>query len=129
MGRDARIEARLERWAQWVTVGDGSGYPTTNTLHKNWSPPGGGVRSDMKVARPGDARETHEAIRQLSVRLANTLVVHYCMRLPLAEQAARLDCAVSTVESRVVEAHGQLLALLASDRHVHPVDCNKVILS
>lgn len=126
MARDPRIEARLQRWAQWVTVGDGSGYAAVNTLHPNWSPPTPGMRPSLKVAKGSDAAQTHRAIGQLSVRLANTVVVHYCRKLSLADQAARLDCAESTVGQRVEEAHRRLLAILESDQQVHSVDCNKV---
>lgn len=129
MARDERVEARLQRWAQAVTVGDGSGYAAVNPLHPNWSPPTAGVRPGMKVAavRSSDVAETHRAIGRLSVRLANTVVVHYCYRLTLAEQAERLECSLSTVGQRVEEAHRQLLGLLsASD--LHSVDCNKVEL-
>lgn len=114
MARDAAIDARLQRWAEAVTVGDGSGYAVVNPLHPNWSPPTAGVRPGMKVARASDVGETHRAIRRLSLRLANTVVVHYCLRLPMADQAERLECDVSTVGRRVEEAHRQLLALLAS---------------
>lgn len=127
MARDQRIEARLQRWAQWVTVGDGSGYAAVNTLHPNWSPPTPGMRPSLKVAKGSDAPQTHRAIRRLSLRLANTLVVHYCLRLPLADQAARLECAESTVGQRVEEAHRRLLSIL-DEGDLHPVDCNKVEL-
>lgn len=132
MARDQRIEARLQRWAEAVTVGDGSGYAVVNPLHANWSPPTAGQRPGMKTARASDVRETHRAIGQLSVRLANTLVVHYCMRLPLSEQALRLECAQSTVLQRIDEAHGRLLAVLEPQAQ-EPVgklgNCNKEELS
>ena len=41
--RDERIEARLQRWARWVTVGDGSGFPTMSVLHREWTPPSPGT--------------------------------------------------------------------------------------
>lgn len=106
--RNPAIEQRLQRWAQWVTVGDGSGYPTMSVLHEDWSPPGGGITPTLKVGAGGDERETHRAIGLLSVRLANTLVVVYCFTLTLREQAERLDCDESTVTKRVDVAHRQL---------------------
>jgi DNA-directed RNA polymerase specialized sigma24 family protein len=112
MARDPRIEARLQRWADWVSVGDGSGYPVMSVLHSEWQPPSPGVTPTMKVSSSSDVRATHRAVGRLSQRLANTLVVHYCMKLPLAEQAMRLDCAESTVMQRVDLAHRQLLGLL-----------------
>ena len=44
------------------------------------------------------------------MRLANTLVVHYCLKVPLAEQALRLECTEQTVVARVDLAHRRLLA-------------------
>lgn len=113
MSRLGVIEARLLRWAEAVTVGDGSGYPSMSVLHENWSPPGGGVTPTMKAAPArSDAAQTHRAIGHLSVRLQNTLVVHYCLRLPMAEQAARLQCGERTVRARIELAHRKLAALL-----------------
>lgn len=108
MGRDERIEALLVDWAQWLTVGDGSGYATMSVLHVDWSPPSPGITPTMKTSSSGHAARTHRAIGQLSQRLANTLVVHYCLRLPLAEQAERLGCGGSTVLARVAFAHREL---------------------
>ncbi|MBX3634019.1 MAG: hypothetical protein KF683_01250 [Rubrivivax sp.] len=114
MARDERIEARLQRWAQYVVVGDGSGYPAMSIVHPDWTPPSPGVTPAMKVHPRTDVHETHRAIGTLSVRLRNTVVVHYCLRLPVAEQAARLECAEQTVFARVDEAHRQLRAALGS---------------
>lgn len=113
MARDAVIEARLQRWAQYVSVGDGSGFPVMSVLHPQWQPPTPGTTPTLKVARVSDVRETHRAIGTLSQRLANTLVVHYCLRLSVAEQAQRLDCAVRTVHERIDTAHRLLRGILA----------------
>lgn len=118
MAVDAEIEARLQRWAQYVTVGDGSGYAAINTLHEDWSPPTPGMTPTMKALTTSDVRQTHRLIAQLSMRLRNTLVVHYCLRLPVDQQAERLGCGRSTVHERVSEAHRQMQALL------RPVFCN-----
>lgn len=112
MARDDGIEARLQRWAQAVTVGDGSGYPTMCVLHKDWSPPSPGVTPTLKVAAASDVRETHRAIGKLSQRLANTLVVHYCIKGAVEEQAKRLECAPRTVHERVETAHRLLRQIL-----------------
>ena len=105
MARDPHIETRLIIWAQWLTTGDGSGYPTMSVLHPEWSPPSPGVLPTLMVAAPSTARQTHRAVRALSMRLANTLFVHYCMKLPISEQAVRLECAERTVHGRIEEAH------------------------
>lgn len=103
--RDDAIEARLQRWAQWVTAGDGSGYPAVNVLDRSWMPPSPGTTPTLKVAASSDVRQTHRALERLSVRLRNTVVVHYCHKVPLAEQARRLECAESTVVARVALVH------------------------
>jgi len=105
MARDDQIEARLLRWAAYCTVGDGSGYAVMSVIHPEWSPPTPGMTPTMKTSAISDVRETHRAIERLSLRLANTLAVHYCMRLPLDDQAARLHCTPSTVIARVELAH------------------------
>jgi DNA-directed RNA polymerase specialized sigma24 family protein len=119
MARRADIEARLQRWAQVVTVGDGSGFPAVNVLDRSWSPPSPGTTPTLKVAKQGDAAETHSAIRQLSMRLRNTVVAHYCLKLGAAEHAERVGCAPSTVHARIDEAHRQLAAALHA-----PIFCN-----
>ena len=113
MARSEFMERRLRDWAHWLSTGDdGTGYPALNCLHPDWSIPGPGTTPTLKVAAPSSVKETHRAIAQLSQRLANTLVVHYCQRLPLAEQARRLECAESTVIARVDSAHAQLGRML-----------------
>lgn len=114
MARDEAIEARLQRWAQGVTVGDGSGFPVMSVLHPSWTPPSPGVLPSLKVAPASDVRQTHQAIARLSARLQDTLVMHYCIKAPMAEQAARLGCAIDTVYGRVERAHVELRMLLAS---------------
>ena len=114
MARDADIEARLLRWAQAVTVGDGSGFPSMSMLHPEWQPPSPGMRPSMKTAPASDVGSTHRAVARLSMRLRNTIVVHYCLRLSMELQAARLDCAVDTVHGRIEQAHRELMLLLGA---------------
>ena len=112
MARIQQIDDRLRRWAQGVTVGDGSGYPAMSVLHPSWQPPSPGVAPSMKVSAGSDVKATHAAIMKLSERLQATLIVHYVLRWPMAEQAAVLECAERTVHERVERAHVELLALL-----------------
>lgn len=112
MARDAQIETRLQRWAQWLTVGDGDGYPVMSTVHPDWTPPSPGMTPTLKASPHSDVRETNRAIEALSMRLRNTLVVHYVQRPTLPEQALRLSCSEATVYARVEEAHQQLLQVL-----------------
>lgn len=118
MGKDDRIEALLIEWAQWLTVGDGSGYATMSVLHVDWSPPAPGATPSLKVYRPQRAAQLHAQILQLSQRLQDTLAVHYVMRLPVAEQARRLECAESTVHSRV-----QFAKRMLTQENVRSFDC------
>jgi DNA-directed RNA polymerase specialized sigma24 family protein len=113
MARDAGIERRLQEWAQWLKVGDGSGYATKSTLHPEWSPPTPGMTPTLKVSAPSTARQTHRAISLLSVRLANTLVLHYVTNLSVVDQAERLQCTPQTIEQRIWTAHRKLLGLLS----------------
>ena len=113
MARNPDIEARLQRWAVAVTVGDGSGYPVMSVLHHEWQPPSLGITPTMKTSGHSDARETHAALRQLSQRLQNTVAVHYCMKLPVENQAQRLGCAVATVHGRIEVVHKLLRDILA----------------
>jgi DNA-directed RNA polymerase specialized sigma24 family protein len=112
VARDEHMHALLLAWAQYVTVGDGSGYPVLSVLHQDWSPPTPGMTPTMKVSAPSSARETHRAIARLSQRLSNTLVVHYVLKPALAEQALRLECAEATVYLRVEAAQQQLRSIL-----------------
>src|SRR5688500_13054004 len=115
MSRDAHIEQRLIAWASWLTTGDGSGYPTMSVLHPEWSPPSPGITPTLKVAAPSTARETHRAIGQLSMRLRNTLLVHYALNLSIESQADRLQCNRSTVHARIEQAHRRLRSLLFAE--------------
>lgn len=112
MARDPNIEERLQRWAEAVLVGDGSGYPALSTVHPDWSPPTPGQRPTMKVHGGTDVQAMHRAVGELPLRLRNTVVVHYVLKLPLAEQAARLECAERTVLERVERAHRALRPIL-----------------
>lgn len=112
MGKDDRIERLLVEWAQWLNVGDGSGFATMSVLHVDWTPPGSGITPTMKVSKASQAQAVHRAVKGLSQRLQDTLVVHYVQRLPLAEQAKRLECGEGTVVQRVVIAHRRLRAAL-----------------
>jgi DNA-directed RNA polymerase specialized sigma24 family protein len=114
MARDPLIEARLQRWAEWVQVGDGSGYPCRSVLHEDWLPPSQGITPVPKLLRAGnDGPQTHRALGKLSsATLRNTVVVHYVHRWPLQQQAEYLGCAVDTVHDRVERVHRELRGLL-----------------
>lgn len=101
-----RMEGRLLEWAHWLTLGgNGDGFAAVNVLHQSWSPPTPGTLPTLKVGRSEQQqRRTHQAVLRLSKRLQATLLVHYCKRLPVADQADQLQCAESTVHSRVREA-------------------------
>lgn len=112
------VEAALVRWAAAVVEGggDGSGYPVMSVLHPEWSPPSPGQTPTLKTVRSsGDVRRVHAAIGLLTLRQRNTVVVHYCRRLSLAEQGALLGCEADTVTKRVGEIHRTLASALASD--------------
>ena len=108
MARDDAMHQRLQEWSAWVTVGDGSGFPTMSVLHKNWSPPTPGASPSMKVSAPSSARQTHRIVASWSVRHRNTVVLYYCTQLPVEQQAQRLECAPGTVYERITVAHRML---------------------
>jgi len=112
MARDQGVESLLLAWAQWLMVGDGSGYPSMSTLHPDWSPPSPGTTPTLKVGAPRSARETHRMVGLLSDRLQATLMLHYCTNLSVAEQAQRLDCQPDTVGKRIQVAHKLLAGVL-----------------
>jgi DNA-directed RNA polymerase specialized sigma24 family protein len=115
MARDALMEARLQRWAEYVTVGDGSGYAATNVLHEDWSPPSPGQRPTLKVCTPTDARETARAVNRLHEKMQHVAVVHYIKRGPVWWQAEQLQCQPDTVHQRVERLHAALLAELCNN--------------
>lgn len=116
MAKIQAIDDMLRRWAAAVAgEGDGSGYPTKSVLHEDWSPPTPGQTPTMKTVRHGrDVWATHAALRQLSVRARNTVVMHYCSRLTIEQQAAVLECKPDTVKDRIETIHRQLARELLS---------------
>lgn len=102
---DTLMDERLRRWASWVAGGESAGFPRTNVLHASWTPPSPGMTPTLQTGRKaGDAAATHAAVATLSLRLRNTVVLHYCKRLSQAEQAAELGCAPSTVAQRLAQS-------------------------
>lgn len=118
MARDAEMEQRLQRWAEALLVGDGTGFPSISTVHPDWSPPAPGQRPAMKVHGGSDVHATHRAVAVLPLRLRNTVVMYYVMKLPLGEQAVRLECAERTVLERIERAHRLLRGSFCSMREV-----------
>lgn len=116
MAKDALIDARLWRWAEWLKSGDGSGYPVKSTLHEDWSPPSPGMRPGMKVAPANDAPQTQRLVYRLSDRMRATLVAHYVVRMSAADAGAVLECKPDTVHARIEAAHGELLGMIAEER-------------
>ena len=103
----SEVENVLRDWGAWLRGGsDGAGWPSVNVLHRSWMPPAPGMRPGMKVGRRAEASvaELHERVREMPMRLRNTLVVVYVQVLSPAEQADRLQCSESTVRARVQEA-------------------------
>lgn len=121
MAKDAAMDARLWRWAEWLKSGDGSGYPVKCTLHEDWSPPSPGIVPTLKVSPSNDARQTQRLVHRLSERMLATLVAHYVVRMSAADAAAALDCKPDTVHARIEAAHCELLGLIAEE---HQEFCN-----
>lgn len=107
------VDRRLVEWAAWFNAGGvkvGGGWPVKNILHPSWLPPSGGAVPVLPSGRRADTREreVHQAIGRLSDKLIAAVVVHYCKRWPLAQQAVELGCTEVAVGARVVRAHQHL---------------------
>lgn len=113
MARIDWVEARLQRWAEWLKVGDGAGYPARCVLHENWSPPSPGTTPQLKVAPPSDAPQTHRIVLGLSERMRATLAAHYLLGMTAQDAAAVLECAPDTVHQRIERAHALIAQALA----------------
>jgi DNA-directed RNA polymerase specialized sigma24 family protein len=114
VARDEAMHRLLQQWAQWMTVGDGSGYPTMSVLHTDWSPPSPGQTPTMKTSAPNSARRTNRLMAGWSERLRATVMLHYGFPgLSVADQAQRLGCARDTVYQRVELAQQLLRRALA----------------
>ncbi|HMY99245.1 MAG TPA: hypothetical protein PLU79_06290 [Burkholderiaceae bacterium] len=109
------MESRLQRWAEWMELGETCGYSRTNVLHESWSPPAPGRAPTPRVVRGTDARDTHRAICTLSMRLQETLHAVYVRRLRGEFAAQQLECSAETVPQRVREAKRRIAAALAQD--------------
>lgn len=116
---DDVMERRLQAWGAWLAEGGcGDGFPTKSVLHQSWLPPAAGCAPSMKVGQ-GDAAERaiHAAVMQMSVRMANTLVITYVYRQVGQARAQRLECQESTARARVQEAK----RILHQHLQAHPV--------
>lgn len=116
MARIDWVEARLQRWADWLKVGDGSGYPVRCVLDESWSPPSAGTTPQMKALPASDAPQTHRVVLGLSERMRATLAAHYLLGLQAQEAAAVLECAPDTVHQRIERAQALIAQALADQQ-------------
>ena len=86
-----------------------------NILHPSWLPPSGGASPSLPAGRRADTREreVHRAIALLSDRTIAAVVVRYCKRGTLAQQAEALGCSEAAVGVRIGRAHERLAVVLA----------------
>ncbi len=115
MARIPEIEARLQRWAQALTCGDGNGYPAMSVIHIDWMPPSPGTTPTMKVHAASDVRSTHAAVLQLPDKLRATVAAVYLLHMSAADAGLALDCQADTVLDRVERAH-RVLRDIIEDR-------------
>jgi DNA-directed RNA polymerase specialized sigma24 family protein len=120
MARDEAMHQRLQAWAAWLVVGDGSGYPVMSVLHADWSPPSPGLTPTLKSSRvPVEVRQTHRIVLGMSDRTRVTLLLVYGFpSLTQAERASRLGIAERTVAERVEAAQAALRQALGEFRHM-----------
>lgn len=114
MARDESMHRLLLEWAQWVMVGNGSGFPTMSVLHENWSPPSPGTLPAFKTSgASADVRAAHRIIAGMSERMRETVILVYCYRnLGAMEVSMRLGVGQDTVHKRIEAAHRLLLQKL-----------------
>lgn len=116
MIRDQYTERRLLNWARWrAGAGDvGLGYGSAsmwNTERVDHSP-----RRDAVIPTNAvEASETEDAINSLPGFLKMTVHVYYLSDESVEVMAQRLVCGVSTVHSRIRDAHRKI-ATWFSDR-------------
>lgn len=112
MARIDWVEARLQRWAEWLKVGDGAGYPARCVLDEDWSPPSPGTTPQIKVAPPSDAPQTHRIVLGLSERMRGTVAAVYLLGMAPREAAAVLECEPDTIHQRIERVHALIAAAL-----------------
>ena len=112
MARIPEIEARLQRWAQALTCGDGNGYPAMSVIHIDWMPPSPGTTPTMKTASVSDVRSTHAAVQRLSPKMRATIVAVYLLHMSASDAGLVLECQADTVLDRIERAHRVLRDLI-----------------
>lgn len=101
------IEFRLLNWARWKMHAGGK----LNYAGVNWESVGSssGYREAVIPIDDCDASVTDVAVQQLPPHLQDTLAQHYTgEHTDVPSQARALGCAVSTVHSRIEDAHRRL---------------------
>lgn len=116
MARIDWVEARLLEWAEWIRSHGqsdyGTGFPVRNCLDPDWGAPSTGQRIGFKIVMRGKGAATHQALRDLSITVQQTIVLHYVENMPTIQVARRLKCACSTVDQRIWKAHSELARVL-----------------
>lgn len=110
MAKDPHMERRLLNWQRWKEgAGDiGLGYGNASMWNQ--------VKVDVTPNRESviptnaiEAEETDRAVDALPLYLRDTVFTHYLSNVTIEVQAQRLGCGVSTVHSRIADAHRKLL--------------------
>ena len=103
----SRCRNKRRRWLPTIRLGD-----ATEQL------PGGGPRPEVVAEQHGMQEAVAEALRSLSPKLREAVVLRYFDGLTYREMAEVLHCPQKTAESRVRLAHEALYELLAGQREV-----------
>ena len=121
LARDVAQEALVRVWARWRTVDDPHAYAyvvATNLVRGEWRRRGNGrlllrrlvaTHSDVHADPDGSVLD---AVRRLTPRLREPVLLHYFADLPLAEVATILRRPVGTVKQRLHQARAELAAVL-----------------
>lgn len=116
MARDENVERRLLNWARWRSgAGDvGLGYGNAsmwNQVKVDVSP----NRQSVIPTNAIEASQTDDAIKDLPIFLRATVLEVYLADDSVEAKARRLGCGVSTVHSRITEAH-RLISIWFHDK-------------
>ena len=114
MKRDPHMERRMLNWVRWregaCSIGLGYGSASIWTRIKV---DGQGYREAVIPTDAVEAEQTDRAVEALPAYLRATMHVYYLSDEPMERKALSLSCGVSTVHSRVADAHRRIAAWFA----------------
>lgn len=100
------VDRRLNNWARWVVGGGATGL---GYAAMQWGSVGSGGNPGAHIPTDAvEASETHDEVMRLPPELRRTMELRYLETENRAVLAAKLACAVATVDTRITRAHRML---------------------